>query len=91
MNPLGGDLVSTLDGVPTVFDHRTPIVRTQSPVFPVKNVPQDNIFGQPIPAGSIGFSDGFWVMLPPLAPGSHVLNFQKDSLVNVTFNLTVLP
>ena len=91
ISPLGGDLVSTLDGVPTVFDHRTPTVRTQSPVFPFKNVPQDNILGAPIPAGSIGFSDGFWVMLPPLTPGSHVLKFQKDTVLDVTYNLTVLP
>jgi hypothetical protein len=89
ISPFGAMVPSTLDGVPTVFDHRTPTVRTQSPVFPVENVPQDNIFGVDIPAGSIGFSDGFWVMLPPLSPGTHVLRFATQP--EVTYNLTALP
>ena len=88
--PLGGDVVSTLDGVPTVFNPSTPTVRTQSPVFALENVPDDNIFGETIPAGSIGISDGFWVMLPPLKPGSHVLQFGVAfGAEDVTFKLTV--
>jgi hypothetical protein len=88
ITPQGGVLASTLDGVPTVFNYRTPTVRTQSPVFAAKHIPADNIFGVPIPAGSIGFSDGFWVMLPPLKHGGHVLQFRAGG-ADVTYNLTV--
>lgn len=39
------------------------------------------------------FSDGYWLMLPPLAPGRHVLRFggrfADGSPMNVTYNLTV--
>jgi hypothetical protein len=89
INPYGSNIPCTLDGVPTVFNHRTPTVRTQSPPFPVNNIPADNLFGVPIPAGSIGYSDGFWVMLPPLAPGAHVLKFGASP--EITYNLTVRP
>jgi hypothetical protein len=33
-------------------------------------------------------SDGFWVMLPPLSPGVHVLHFQAGNEPNVTQNVT---
>jgi hypothetical protein len=79
----------TLDGVPILFNYRTPTVRSQSPAFPVKNVPQDNVFGVPIPPGSIGFADGFWVVLPPLSRGMHVLQFGAE-WQEVTYNLKVL-
>jgi hypothetical protein len=58
-----------------------PTVRTQSPVFRM-NLPEDNIFNinggtcaEPLPAGKTGRSitEGYWVMLPPLTAGEHVL------------------
>ena len=87
---LGGDLEATLDGVPIVFNFKTPIVRSQSPVF-TATFPFDNIFGLD-PALLTGFpivSDGFWVMLPPLAPGEHLLHFRAGSAQNVTYHLTI--
>jgi hypothetical protein len=104
-NPLGcvgiaavaGDLEATLDGVPVVFDYRTPIVRAQSPLFIVR-WPLDNIFGldpalETCPKCRETVSDGFWVMLPPLTPGVHTLSFRAGDGTtdwqNVTYHLTV--
>jgi hypothetical protein len=75
----GGSLEATLDGKKIVFDPMTPIVRSQSPVF-TATFPADNIFGMD-PAGLTGYpivSDGYWVMLPPLAPGLHELRFRAS-------------
>jgi len=55
-------LKSSLDGVPTAISDIT--VRTQSPLF------FDPIFGD-----QEAVSDGWWVMLPPLSTGEHVLEF----------------
>jgi len=95
---IGGELVATLDKNPIIFNPKTPIIRNQSPVFTASfppnnvittsfNVPASDLTGYPI------VSDGFWVMLPPLSPGVHVLHFQasneKKVTQNVTYNLTV--
>lgn len=88
---IGGDLEATINGNPIIFNSRTPIIRSQSKVFTAK-FPADNIFemdpnlltGYPI------VSDGFWVMLPPLKPGMHVLHFRAAQSQNVTYYLTVL-
>jgi hypothetical protein len=86
----GGDLFATLDGQPVVFDPRLPIVRTQSPVFTAV-FPADNIFAldPTLLTGQPTVSDGYWVMLPPLAPGVHVLTFGAGSSQNVSYSLLV--
>ena len=98
-------LTSTLDGVP-ISALQIPTVRVQSPKF-TSVLPLGNIKGgcldsskEPafvLPAGKTGrqFADGYWVMLPPLTPGLHILNLHGASSVNsfeneVTYNLTVL-
>lgn len=98
---IGGDLEATLDGYPIIFDPKTPIIRSQSPVF-TASFPADNVITKitdpPVPASDLtGYpivSDGFWVMLPPLSRGIHTLHFragQKDQygFQDVTYNLTV--
>jgi hypothetical protein len=92
-------LASTLDGVPTVFSHIT--VRTQSPIFRVA-IGDDDVFG--LPAGTVdeaAVADGFWVLLPPLSTGEHVLRFQGSLCaaetrepfltVEVIYHLTIAP
>jgi hypothetical protein len=88
---LGGDLEATLDGVPVVFNPKTPIVRSQSPIFTAV-FPFDNIFDAD-PAGLSDFpavSDGWWVMLPPLSPGPHELRFRAGTAQQVIYHLTAL-
>ena len=55
-------LESRLDGSPTAISDIT--VRTQSPLF-----------FDPISGDKEAVSDGWWVMLPPLSAGEHVLEF----------------
>jgi hypothetical protein len=89
--PIGNDLEATLDGTPIIFNPKTPIVRTQSPVF-TATFPIDNPFGVD-PSGLTGYpivSDGFWVMLPPLTPGAHVLHFRSGQAQNITYHLSVV-
>lgn len=90
---LGSDIEATLNGTPIIFNPKTPIIRTQSPVF-TANFPADHIFSEfGIDAGSItGYpvvSDGFWIMLPPLPQGNHILHFRAGEFQNVTYHLTV--
>lgn len=79
-----------------------PIVRTQSPKFTF-NLPLDNILDAPMGENARLISEGFWVMLPPLTPGKHVLTIYGaacgdlgDGLLEkyfetaVTYNLTVV-
>ena len=87
---IGGDLEATLNGTPIIFNPKIPIIRSQSPVFTAK-FPDENIFELPtdILTGFPIVSDGFWVMLPPLEPGLHVLHFRAGTSQNVTYHLTV--
>jgi len=42
----------------------------------------------------LAVSDGYWVMLPPLRPGPHILKFSGAGgwwTVDVTYNLTIAP
>lgn len=71
----------------------------------VTALPADNVFGPdacgtatPLPAGiySPSMDDGFYVLLPPLKPGSqpHTLRFHAESgtfVQDITYNLTVVP
>ena len=87
---IGGELEATLDGNPIIFNPNTPIIRSQSPVF-TASFPPDNVFGLALSqlTGRPIVSDGFWVMLPPLSPGVHILHFEAGDAQNVTYTLTV--
>ena len=91
-------LQSTLDGVATGIAQ--PTVRTQSPPFPLAIGP-DNVYG--LPPGVVDpevVADGYWVLLPPLAVGTHELQVQgavcdPDThlpffAVQVTYHLTIV-
>lgn len=86
---------ATVDGVPQQ-DHRAGPNNTP---YNVK-VPADNLFtylcgNPPIPAGtySPNVSDGYYVMLAPLKPGTHTIHFigatSAPFTTEVTYNLTV--
>jgi hypothetical protein len=66
--------------------------RAQSPVF-VYTLPQGNILnflGLPDPAGTYGpaVSDGYWVMLTPLTPGSHSIYAKGTTNFGFTAEIT---
>ena len=68
--------------------------RVTSPVFNYF-LPADNILG--ISSGTYGplVSDGYWLLLKPLSPGTHTIHFKGVSNSafesEVTYNLTVEP
>jgi hypothetical protein len=92
-----------LDGVPV---KNLDSFRVRSPLFTWGPLPANNVFQDPanFPEGttSPSISDGYFVMVSPLAPGSHTLHF-TGSLVftaaqdgfdfsfslDITYNLTV--
>jgi uncharacterized protein len=92
-------LHATLDGVPVHF--ADPHAHVQSPPFPLSTGDGPNN----MPVGVVdpeAVSDGFWVMLPGLAPGEHVVrfggalcDFESNEIhpavgpVDVTYHLTV--
>jgi hypothetical protein len=104
----GGDpacqLTSTLDGA-AISTLQILTVRTQSPTFTIL-LPENHIpvggCEPALPAGETGrsISEGYWVMLPPLSPGEHVLTLHGaacDPVTGavlfengVTYHLTVL-
>lgn len=106
LNPLSApppvypcNLSSMLDGEPT--QHLYPIVRIQSPPFHL--LLNNNLFDPPYPIGSEdseAVSDGYWVLIPPLAEGEHTIQIHGglcDSSdgseffeVDVTYILTVV-
>jgi hypothetical protein len=55
----------------------------------------DNILGLPGVTSGSSVSDGYFVMLKPLSPGSHVIHFKgyfgpaADQWIELTYNLTV--
>ena len=102
-----------IDGVPLssvkvqVDGKNTPFRRVQSQVFEVA-LPEDNVFDAPcvgaglgnVPAGiySPAVDDGYYVLLPPLKPGSqtHTIHFQAEQPTqtlptDVTYKITVVP
>lgn len=91
---IGGELEATLDDNRIIFNPKTPITQSQSPIFTVV-FPSDNVFGvdASLLTGSPIVSDGYWVMLPPLSVGDHVLHFRagKDATLtqDITYHLTV--
>jgi len=74
--------------------------RAQAPKFSI-TTPAHNILGVPWPGiGPFGTgiadtyypngSDGYWVMLTPLAPGLHTIHFTSgDGFLDVTYRFTV--
>jgi hypothetical protein len=103
----GGDpscqLTSTLDGA-SISRLQILTVRTQSPKF-TSILPGNNIVSgcaSPLPPGKTGrqIAEGYWVMLPPLSPGEHVLTLHGAGCNaatgdvffenGVTYHLTVL-
>ena len=72
------NIVCTLDGIPVTFNPNTPIVRTQSPTFSV-TLGLENILGAPPGTYEDCWSDGYWVMLPDLSSGEHILHFSCTS------------
>jgi hypothetical protein len=95
-------LTVTVDGVPlqNLWNYRFP-----SPSFSFDGAidnPFDEACGTPGTCyegfHEVGFSDGWWVMLPPLPKGEHTINFgghfylpdwDWEWAVDVTYNLTV--
>jgi hypothetical protein len=72
----------TVDGVAL---QTTQIPRVQSPLFNF-TFPSNNLFGAPAgPSQSV--SDGYWVFLHPLSPGSHNIAFKA---VEGTFTTTAV-
>lgn len=66
------ELHVTLDGV-SLLDS---VTRVKSPVFHFTSPDEDALFG----AGTFtAVSDGYWLFLPPLPTGTHVLNFGGTS------------
>jgi len=63
-------LRTTVGGVP-VQDLGYPIVRTQSPTFPLMGTLEEMDVDDPQTV-----SDGYWVALPPLAPGDHIIHIK---------------
>jgi len=64
------------------------IVRVQSPAFSYSS----DVFG----SSDLAVMDGYWVMLPPLSEGEHVIHFdggipEWNWMQDVTYNLTVVP
>jgi hypothetical protein len=91
----GAQLEATLDKKSIIFNPNTPIIRSQSPVF-TASFPPDYVFGIDDLSKLTGrpiVSDGFWVMLPPLSPGTHTLYFKASSQgatrQEITYHLTV--
>lgn len=77
------NLHSTIDDIPTIFT--SPIIRTQSP--PLSFLTDKE-----------AISDGFWVMVPPLDKGEHIIHFTGgfcdspifgDFLADATYILTI--
>lgn len=73
------ELECTVDGVPLRALHR---YRATSGLFTFTGDPSMTVFdscitGSPQPA----ISDGFWLMLTPLSPGGHTINFRAKIVV----------
>jgi hypothetical protein len=69
-----------------------------SPVFTWGPVPADNLLGLPAGTTTRSVSDGYFLMLAPLAPGQHTLHFTGTAgtapgafTLDVTYHLTVQP
>ena len=88
------DLRLTIDGqtISNLAQDRVP-----TGVFPITFAP-NNVFGVPAGSGQAA-ADGYWVLLPPLSPGQHTIQFSAsikfpelgftfETSVNYTLNVT---
>lgn len=75
---IAANLHASVDGtpIPNLTAHRE-----ISPLFDV-TLPEDNLYGAPAGIYRNAVSDGYWVMLEPLGPGQHVINFGGETLGN---------
>jgi hypothetical protein len=74
------ELMVTIDGQ-AIDESQLRSYRVQSPLFNL-TLPENNIFGLPA-ITTQAVSDGFWVFLPPLAPGEHEVHF-RGAIVDFT-------
>lgn len=80
------ELHVTLDGE-SLLDS---VTRVKSPVFKFTGAEQDPFFG--LSGTWTAVSDGYWLFLAPLSPGTYVLNFGGTSgefTVDITATITV--
>jgi hypothetical protein len=66
--------------------------RVQSPLFDFIMPAANNFLGLPGVTSGSSVSDGYWLLLKPLSPGSHVIHFEGAEVgfsQNVTYNLIV--
>jgi hypothetical protein len=100
------ELHATIDGVPvgnldpTTTPWRAcagPVARCSAPDFTL-NFPGDNFFGLPAGAYAPAVADGFYLLVAPLTPGPHTINFGGTGLFggspfsqDITYHLTVTP
>lgn len=92
-----GGLEVTVDGK-KITGNLKEIFHVQSIVY-TSSLPEDNLLigigYENIPAGTYwGVDDGYYVMLKPLSPGDHTINFKGgfpafDFYLDVTYELTV--
>jgi len=100
------ELHATIDGVPVgnLDPARTPFRACAGPVARCSaadfslTFPADNFFGLPAGTYAPAVADGFYLLLAPLTPGSHRINFGGTGLFggnpfsqDITYNLTVRP
>ena len=93
MDPVTLD--ASIDGVPV---RHVRDFRVQSPVFSV-TLPEGNVVD--VPSGTYAplVSDGYWLMLAPLAAGAHTIHFTNritsgpfaGTATEVTYHLTIGP
>lgn len=86
----------TIDGKPCIFNNTA--VRAQSQPLPLNLKPgtlatEADGFGLAPGIRKIAISDGYWLMLDPLKPGTHTLHITSASAagfnLDVTYHLTV--
>jgi hypothetical protein len=65
-------LSCTIDGVAVA---NLQSYRAQSPLYTFRMPPQNNILGLPGVKEGLSVADGYWLLLQPLAAGTHVIHF----------------
>lgn len=84
------DLFCIVDGKPVKDLDQ---YRVASPLYNF-SAPEPNVLFVPGPVSGQSVSDGFWIMLSPLAAGQHILHFggtfsQFDFTLDITYHITV--
>jgi len=90
------NLMFTIDGIKV---KHLGDFRMQSPFYYFNMMPATNNFLGVNATEGYSVSDGYWVMVKPLSPGTHVIHFKgawvsgpgAGAVQNVTYNLTVTP